>query len=617
MVPQALGYVGVRAKDLGDWASYGAGLLGLQRVDKSRSSMAFRMDDRKQRILVDADGGEGIGFYGWEMADAAALDALGAHLEKSEIKVARGSRALADERHVKDLIVLNDPLGNRLEMFHGAETASDPFKPGRSISGFRTGPLGLGHVVFNVDTPQTIDRLMAFYKDTLGFRLTDYYSHPFVARFLHLNPRHHSLAFIQTGKNAVHHIMMELFSFDDVGQGYDIALGEKDRVSVTLGRHTSDFITSFYSWTPSAFMVEYGWGARSIDVDTWQAFERKEGPSMWGHERVWLSEEDRAKARALRLKNAENGFRRPVQVIDGNYETHVRRLPMVGQPDEIAKGGALTPQRSFQGSEPMLQTKPRAEIAALDPDVYRLTVEVAAATRLLNMLGILDYSGHISARVPGEDALVIQGHTDSRAELTPERMLVVDFNGKVLHGPAKPPSEVPIHIEILKARPDVQAILHCHMKLAIAFTMMEGVTLQPMRSRSVRWESGVPIHPDPSHIKLTEQAAGARANARCAQRGADARPRHGAGRRIRAGDADRCRAFRGERRRADAGAAGRRQADAADARRDGPDQPPRNPRPSRPQAVEVLHRPRHRRRRAAARLAVRAVIVFHGRTHRR
>ena len=321
MVPQALGYVGVRAKDLGDWASYGAGLLGLQRVDKSRSSMAFRMDDRKQRILVDADGGEGIGFYGWEMADAAALDALGAHLEKFEIKVARGSRGLADERHVKDLIVLNDPLGNRLEMFHGAETASDPFKPGRSISGFRTGPLGLGHVVFNVDTPQTIDRLMAFYKDTLGFRLTDYYSHPFVARFLHLNPRHHSLAFIQTGKNAVHHIMMELFSFDDVGQGYDIALGEKDRVSVTLGRHTSDFITSFYSQTPSAFMVEYGWGARSIDVDKWQAFERKEGPSMWGHERVWLSEEDRAKARALRLKNAENGFRRPVQVIDGNYET--------------------------------------------------------------------------------------------------------------------------------------------------------------------------------------------------------------------------------------------------------------------------------------------------------
>src|ERR1700690_794998 len=97
IVPQALGYVGVRAKDLGDWAGYGAGLLGLQRVDKSRSSLAFRMDDRKQRIIVNADGGEGIGFFGWEAADAAALDALAAHLDNNEVKVARGARTLADE----------------------------------------------------------------------------------------------------------------------------------------------------------------------------------------------------------------------------------------------------------------------------------------------------------------------------------------------------------------------------------------------------------------------------------------------------------------------------------------------------------------------------------------
>ena len=71
--------------------------------------MAFRMDDRKQRIIVDADGGEGIGFFGWEVADAAALDALAARLEKAGVTVARGSRALADERRVKDLIVLQRP----------------------------------------------------------------------------------------------------------------------------------------------------------------------------------------------------------------------------------------------------------------------------------------------------------------------------------------------------------------------------------------------------------------------------------------------------------------------------------------------------------------------------
>src|SRR3954453_7332426 len=99
---EALGYIGVRAKDLGDWASYGANFLGLQRIDKSRSTLAFRMDDRKQRLVVDADGGQGTGFFGWEVLDAAGLDAIAARIDTYGIKVARGSRALADERHVKD-----------------------------------------------------------------------------------------------------------------------------------------------------------------------------------------------------------------------------------------------------------------------------------------------------------------------------------------------------------------------------------------------------------------------------------------------------------------------------------------------------------------------------------
>src|SRR4029077_7178673 len=141
---EALGYIGVRAKDVGDWASYGENFLGLQRIDKSRSTLAFRMDDRKQRLVVDADGGQGIGFFGWEVADAAALNAVAARIEAAgnqvargsapaagaaRTKVARGSRALAGERHVEDLIVLNDPGGNRLEIFHGAQSTTDPFKP--------------------------------------------------------------------------------------------------------------------------------------------------------------------------------------------------------------------------------------------------------------------------------------------------------------------------------------------------------------------------------------------------------------------------------------------------------------------------------------------------------
>jgi ribulose-5-phosphate 4-epimerase/fuculose-1-phosphate aldolase len=135
----------------------------------------------------------------------------------------------------------------------------------------------------------------------------------------------------------------------------------------------------------------------------------------------------------------------------------------------------------------------------------RLAAEVCAVTRMLEEMNILQYSGHIAVRVPGQDALMIQRRSDSRAELVPERIVTVDFDGKVIDGDGKPPSETAIHIETMRARPDVNASLHSHLDLAIAFTMMEGVQLVPMRARSIRWRSGIPMDMDPSHIKTVEQ----------------------------------------------------------------------------------------------------------------
>ena len=319
MCVQALGYMGVSSKCLEDWSDFGSRHLGLQRIDKSRSTLAFRMDDRKQRLVVDESGSDGVSFFGWEVADRESLDAMAARLESAAVKVACGPSALADERHVAELITFTDPMGNRIEAFYGAETTSDPFVPGRSVSGFRTGALGLGHIVLGVDSAAAVHRMLPFYRDLLGFKLTDYYSRPFEARFLHVNQRHHSLAFVEMGKNTFHHLMMELFSLDDVGQGYDIAIAE-NKVATTLGRHTSDYMTSFYSWTPSKFMIEYGWGCRLIDPDTWQPEERNSGPSLWGHERAWTSDETAKRARELKKKVAENGLRAPVQVLEGNFE---------------------------------------------------------------------------------------------------------------------------------------------------------------------------------------------------------------------------------------------------------------------------------------------------------
>jgi 2,3-dihydroxybiphenyl 1,2-dioxygenase len=316
MAIQALGYVGIEASRPEDWAGFGTGLLGLQLAERSAAQLTFRMDDRRQRLLVVPGAGDGARFFGWEVADGAALDAVAGRLEGMGVPVARGDAGLEAQRRVAGLVVTEDPVGNRLEIVHGAEVAAEPFRPGRCISGFRTGPLGMGHAVLTVPRMEAV---LPFYRDVLEFRVSDFVTHPFKAVFLHVNPRHHSLALIETGQAGLHHLMLELFNLDDVGQGYDLAMQEEGRVGTSLGRHTNDFMTSFYARTPGGFMVEYGWGGRVIDPGSWQAVEMTSGPSLWGHERSWGSPEMRAEARRMRLKAAADGERAPVQVLPGNH----------------------------------------------------------------------------------------------------------------------------------------------------------------------------------------------------------------------------------------------------------------------------------------------------------
>jgi hypothetical protein len=90
-------------------------------------------------------------------------------------------------------------------------------------------------------------------------------------------------------------------------------------IGTTLGRHVNDHVTSFYSWSPSKFLVEYGWGGRTIDTENWTPHERTEGPSLWGHDRTWLTPEAREEARQLRIGVAEADGRVAVNVMDGNY----------------------------------------------------------------------------------------------------------------------------------------------------------------------------------------------------------------------------------------------------------------------------------------------------------
>jgi len=313
---QALGYLGVGTAKLEDWTSLATRCLGMEAVDRGGGTRAFRMDDRKQRLVLDSALPDQTQYFGWEVPDADALDTLAGRLERAGVAVRREPAAVADQRFVSGLISFRDPAGNRLEAFYGAAVADAPFRPSRLISGFRAGPLGMGHVLVTV---QDVTAALAFYRDLLGFRISDYALAPVKAYFLHVNPRHHSLALVEAPMNAMNHLMIELYSLDDVGQGYDLARMNRDQIVATLGRHSNDLMTSFYMHTPSEFYVEYGWGGREVDDATWQPHELTTLASFWGHEGLFSRTGD-PPPMDLRPDALGQAIRAPVQVMDGNYE---------------------------------------------------------------------------------------------------------------------------------------------------------------------------------------------------------------------------------------------------------------------------------------------------------
>ena len=98
-------------------------------------------------LTITGDKGDGLGFLGWEVDTKEDLQTFANKLEKYKIVVNHGKTSFADKRFVEDLIYFNDPQGNRIELVYKPMLDTDPFKPGRPISGFKTGALGMGHAL--------------------------------------------------------------------------------------------------------------------------------------------------------------------------------------------------------------------------------------------------------------------------------------------------------------------------------------------------------------------------------------------------------------------------------------------------------------------------------------
>ncbi|MDQ1658159.1 MAG: 3,4-dihydroxy-9,10-secoandrosta,3,5(10)-triene-9,17-dione 4,5-dioxygenase [Cryptosporangiaceae bacterium] len=288
---RSLGYLRIEATDLDAWRVFGLKVLGMtEGRGPDPDALYLRMDGLPARLVIVPGERDKLLAAGFELADPQSLARVARTLDEAGVAIKQGDAAELADRRVMDMIRVDDPSGNPVELFWGAALDN---RPAISPYGnrFVTGEMGLGHVVL----PATDDAAgLHFYTELLGFQLRDSMrfapetlglppGDPVWMRFLGCSPRHHSVAFAPIpAKSGIVHVMIEVDSLDAVGLAVDRCQKNRAPLVTTLGRHANDYMVSFYLRTPSGFDIEYGTDGLLVDEAAWVSRETT-AHSMWGH----------------------------------------------------------------------------------------------------------------------------------------------------------------------------------------------------------------------------------------------------------------------------------------------------------------------------------------------
>jgi 2,3-dihydroxyethylbenzene 1,2-dioxygenase len=260
-----LGYLGLHISDVKAWKSYATECVGFEWLDEGEGDRFYlRMDNWHHRFVLHAGAQDDLAYIGWRVPDAESLEQMERQLREADIRYRVGSSEEAAERHVLGLLKLHDPSGIPTEIFYAPRVdMHSPFYPGRRMHGkFLTGEQGLGHLLVQAKDPIASYR---FYR-VLGLNgAVEYHLQtPMgVAKpiFMRCNDRQHSIAFGIPSDKFLNHMMLEYTDLNDLGASHDVIRKRSIPVALQLGKHANDKALTFYSASPSGWLMELGWNA--------------------------------------------------------------------------------------------------------------------------------------------------------------------------------------------------------------------------------------------------------------------------------------------------------------------------------------------------------------------
>jgi len=95
---------------------------------------------------------------------------------------------------------------------------------------------------------------------------------------------------------------------------------------------------------------------------------------------------------------------------------------------------------------------------------------VEAGRRLYARAYVASNDGNISARLD-DRRIITTPKSVSKGFMTPDMMVIVDYEGKKVSGVRDASTELPMHLEVYRNRPDVNAVVHAHPPLATGFAV--------------------------------------------------------------------------------------------------------------------------------------------------
>ena len=130
---------------------------------------------------------------------------------------------------------------------------------------------------------------------------------------------------------------------------------------------------------------------------------------------------------------------------------------------------------------------------------------VEVGRRLWERGYVASNDGNISVRLD-DSRLITTPKSVSKGFMTPDMMVVVDYDGRKVAGDRDPSSELPMHLEIYRNRPDVNAVVHAHPPLATGFAVAGIPLTRAVLAEVITTLGSIPIaeYGTPSTAELPE-----------------------------------------------------------------------------------------------------------------